>query len=228
MSRPSTPRGPVLGLGDSISTGPEEGAFGVPPRSWAQWLAEALDLPFHKLAQPGAFTPWIADVLLPRARADYTLACVGVGTNDVRSLDWDPRSFAAALDRILDALAARAQRVCVATIPLGLGRPPAGPVKVGEINTIIRERAASRAAVTVVDLDDFQGWRWLFPDAVHPTALGQLEIARRAAEALALDVSPRSLVSVQTGIGADVRYAATRQVAHLGRDRLRRWAERNV
>ena len=78
------------GLGDSILCGPEEGAFGVPPRPWAQWLAEALDLPFHKLAQPGATTPWIADALLPRARDDYALACVGVGTNDVRSLDWDP------------------------------------------------------------------------------------------------------------------------------------------
>ena len=85
--------GAVLALGDSILCGPEEGAFGVPPRSWAQWLAEALDLPFHKLAQPGATTPWIADALLPRARDDYALACVGVGTNDVRSLDWDPRSF---------------------------------------------------------------------------------------------------------------------------------------
>lgn len=216
--------GPVLGLGDSISTGPEEGAFGVPPRTWAQWLAEALDLPFHKLAVPGATTPWIADALLPRARADYALACVGVGTNDVRSLDWEGRSFAAALGRILGGLAGRAERVCVATIPRDLGRPPAGPAKVGEINRLIRGAAREHGAV-VVDLDDFQGWRWLFPDAVHPTALGQLEIARRAADALALDVSPVALTSVQAGPAADVRYALTRQVAHLGRDWLRRASE---
>jgi lysophospholipase L1-like esterase len=218
--------GAVLGLGDSILCGPEEGAFGVPPRSWAQWLAEALDVPFHKLAQPGATTPGIADALLPRARDDYGLACVGVGTNDVRSLDWDPRSFEVALERILDGLAARATHICVATIPLDLGRPPAG-AKVVELNAIVRSAAATRNAV-IVDLDDLRGWRLLFPDAVHPTALGQLEIARRAAAALALDVSPITLTSVQRGMRADARYAGTRQVAHLVRDWRRRAVERNV
>jgi lysophospholipase L1-like esterase len=217
----------VLGLGDSILCGPEEGAFGVPPRSWAQWLAEALDLPFHKLAQPGATTPWIADALLPRVRDDYALACVGVGTNDVRSLDWEPRSFEVGLERILDGLAARAARICVATVPLDLGRPRAG-VKVAELNALVRSTAARRNATVVVDLDDLHGWRLLFPDAVHPTALGQLEIAQRAAAALALDVSPIALTSVQRGIRADARYARTRHVAHLFRDWRRRTVERNV
>jgi lysophospholipase L1-like esterase len=215
-----------LALGDSILCGPEEGAFGVPPRSWAQWLAEALDVPFHKLAQPGATTPWIADALLPRARDDYALACVGVGTNDVRSLDWDSGSFEVALARILDGLAARADRICVATVPLDLGRPRAG-AKVAELNAIVRSAAAARDAV-IVDLDDLRGWRLFFPDAVHPTALGQLEIARRAAAALALDVSPTALTSVQRGTLADARYAGTRQVAHLIRDWRRRAGERNV
>jgi hypothetical protein len=218
--------GAVLALGDSILCGPEEGAFGVPPRSWAQWLAEALDLPFHKLAQPGATTPWIADALLPRARDDYALACVGVGTNDVRSLAWDPGPFAAALERILESLATRAARICVATIPLELGRPPAG-AKVVELNAIVRSSAAARGAV-VVDLDDLRGWRMLFPDAVHPTALGQLEVACRAAAALDLDVSPAAQTSVQSGMRAQTRYALTRQVAHLARDWRRRAAERNV
>jgi lysophospholipase L1-like esterase len=215
-----------LALGDSILCGPEEGAFGVPPRSWAQWLAEALDLPFHKLAQPGARTPWIADALLPRARDDYALACVGVGTNDVRALDWNPTAFATALERILDGLAARAARICVATVPLDLGRPRAG-AKVAALNALVRSAAATRNAV-VIDLDDLRGWRLFFPDAVHPTALGQLEIARRAAAALALDVSPIALTSVQRGLRADARYAGTRQVAHLLRDWRRRTVERNV
>jgi lysophospholipase L1-like esterase len=220
------PRGPVLALGDSILCGPEEGAFGVPPRVWPQWLAETLDLPFHRLARPGALARDVADGFLGRLRDDYALACVGVGTNDVRSLDWDGRSFAAALDEILAALDGRAARVCVATVPLDLGRPPAGP-KVGDLNTIVRERAASRGS-TVVDLDDFGGWRHQFPDTVHPTALGQLEIARRAADALELDRSPITLADVRTGWGADMRYAATRQVAHLARDWRRRAMERNV
>jgi hypothetical protein len=235
MSRPSTfgpsmvddhHDGPVLGFGDSISVGPEEGAFGVPPRAWAQWLAEALDVPFHRVAQPGALTPWMAEALLPRVQAGYALACIGVGTNDVRSVDWDARSFAVALGRILDGAGERAARTCVATLPLDLGRPRAGP-KVAEANAIIRTEAAARGSV-IVALDDFGGWRRRFPDAVHPTALGQLEIARRAAEALALDVSPVDLTSVQTGIRPTAHYALTRQVSHLARDWRRKAAERNV
>jgi lysophospholipase L1-like esterase len=223
---PDRARGPVVALGDSILCGPEEGAFGVPPRVWPQWLAEALDLPFHRLARPGASAPEAAAAFLGRLRDDYALACVGVGTNDVRSPDWEPRAFAAALTRILDALTGRAARVCVATVPLDLGRPRAG-AKVAELNTIVRETAAS-AGATVVALDDFGGWRWQFPDAVHPTALGQLEIARRAARALQLDVSPMALASVRAGVRADLAYAASRQIMHLARDWRRRAVERNV
>ncbi|HEY4093877.1 MAG TPA: GDSL-type esterase/lipase family protein [Baekduia sp.] len=219
-------RGPVLGLGDSILCGPEEGAFGVPPRAWAQWLAEAQDLPFHRLAQPGAVTPWIADTLLPRARDDYALACVHAGTNDVRGLGWDPAAYEAALIRILDGLSTRAARVCVATIPLDLGRPPAG-AKVAVLNAIVRRVAGERGA-TVVALDDLRGWRHLFPDAVHPTALGQLEIARRAARALDLGPDPGTLTSVHEGPRADARYVLSRQLAHLARDWRRRAVERNV
>ncbi|WCB92545.1 hypothetical protein DSM104299_01241 [Baekduia alba] len=218
--------GPVLALGDSILCGPEEGAFGVPPRVWPQWLAETLDLPFHRLARPGASAPQVADGFLGRLRGDYALACVGVGTNDVRALDWEPRVFAAALERILDAVGARAARVCVATVPLDLGRPRAG-AKVADLNAIVRNLAASKGS-TVVDLDDFGGWRHQFPDAVHPTALGQLEIARRAADALDLDVSPPALAAVRAGWRADAAYAATRQIAHLVRDWRRRAVERNV
>jgi hypothetical protein len=215
----------VLGLGDSISCGPEEGAFGVAPRTWAQWLAEALDEPFHRLAEPGATTPWIAEHLLPRVRPETALACVHVGTNDVRSADWDPDVFAAALRDILTVCTQRARRTCVATIPLDLGRPPAGP-KVAELNAIVRGAAATRGA-TVVGLDDLRGWRLLFPDAVHPTALGQLEIAERAARALGLGISPRALAGPDRGVRADARYALGRQVAHLARDWRRRLGERN-
>jgi lysophospholipase L1-like esterase len=215
-----------LGLGDSITCGPEEGAFGVVPRAWAQWLAETLDLPFHRLAQSGALTPWMADTLLPRTREDYALACVHAGTNDVRSVDWEAAAYEAALDRILATLSARAARVCVATIPLDLGRPRAG-AKVADLNAIVRRLAAQHGAV-VVDIDDLRGWRHLFPDAVHPTALGQLEIARRAAEALELDRSPVAIAEPRLESGATLRYAVTRQPAHLLRDWRRRMSERTL
>jgi lysophospholipase L1-like esterase len=216
----------VLALGDSILCGPEEGAFGVPPRVWPQWLAETLDLPFHRLARPGAFAGDLETGFLGRLRGDYALACVGIGTNDVRSLDWNARSYAASLERILAAAGSAAERVCVATVPLDLGRPRAG-AKVAELNAIVGDCAASTGS-TVVELADLTGWRLLFPDAVHPTALGQLEIARRAADALDLDASPLDLTSIQTGWRADATYAATRQIAHLARDWRRRAVERNV
>jgi lysophospholipase L1-like esterase len=215
---------PVLGFGDSISCGPEEGAFGVPPRAWAQWLAEALDLPFHRVAEAGALTPWMAEALLPRVGGEYALACVHAGTNDVRSVDWDAAAYATALARILDALAARAQRVCVATIPLDLGRPPAG-AKVADLNAIVRRLAAEHGA-TVVALEDLRGWRHLFPDAVHPTALGQLEIAERAAAALGVERRPSAIVEPDNGPRAMLTYALTRQPAHLARDWRRRLSER--
>jgi lysophospholipase L1-like esterase len=218
----------VLALGDSILVGPEEGAFGVPPLPWPQWLALLLDLPFHRLARPGASAPGVIEAFLSRMRDDYAIACVGIGigTNDVRAVDWDPAAYTAALATLLDAVAARAERVCVATVPLDLGRPRAG-AKVADLNAILRREAASHRAA-VVDLDDFRGWRWLFPDAVHPTALGQLEIARRAATALGLDHSPTGLTTIESGPRSTVRYALTRQIGHLWRDSRRRAAERNV
>jgi lysophospholipase L1-like esterase len=220
------PEGTVLALGDSIMCGPEEGAFGVPPRAWPQWLAELLDVPFHRIARPGASAPDLVARDLSRMRDGYGIACVGVGTNDVRSVEWDPARYAHALETLLDAAAARAARVCVATVPLDLGRPRAG-AKVADLNTIVRSAAGSRGAA-VVDLDDFGGWRWWFPDAVHPTALGQQEIARRAARALGLDRDPAELAPPRSGPRSDAHYAATRQIFHLWRDRRRQRAERNV
>jgi len=214
----------VLGLGDSITAGPDEGAYGVRPRPWAQWLAEAADLPFHRLAQPGAQTPWMAAELLPRAREGYALACLHAGTNDVRSPAWDAGAFEAALAAILGALAPRAERVCVATIPLDLGRPPAG-AKVADLNAIVRRQAAATGA-TVVALDDLRGWRLLLPDAVHPTALGQLVIASRAAAALAGWPDPGAIAGARQGWRADLRYAVERQALHVLRDARRRFAQR--
>ena len=216
----------VLGLGDSILCGPDEGAFGVPPRAWPQWLAEVLDLPFHRVAAAGALTPWMASELAPRVRDGTAIACVHVGTNDVRSMAWDPAAFSGALSEILAVCAARAERTCVATVPLDLGRPRAG-AKVAECNAIVR-RVAAGAGAAVVAIDDLRGWRLFFPDAVHPTALGQLEIADRAAAALGLEARPSALAGPVRGLRADLRYGLGRQVAHLARDWRRRAVERRA
>jgi len=216
----------VLALGDSIMCGPEEGAYGVPPRAWPQWIAELLDLPFHRIARPGASAPDLVARDLSRIRDDYAIACLGIGTNDVRSIAWDPARYTRALDTLSSAVGVAARRVCVATVPLDLGRPRAG-AKVAELNAIVRQTAQT-CGFAVVALDDFGGWRQWFPDAVHPTALGQLEIARRAARALELGRDPAELAPPRTGPRSDLRYAATRQIGHLWRDHRRRTADRNV
>lgn len=222
----ASPDGPVLALGDSIMSGPEEGSYRVPPRAWPQWIAELLDLPFHRIARPGASAPDLVARDLSRIRDDYAVACVGIGTNDVRSIDWDPTRYTRALDTLLSAVAVRSDRRCVATVPLDLGRPRAG-AKVGQLNAIVRDLAQSHG-FCVVSLEDFGGWRWWFPDAVHPTALGQLEIARRAARALEIDRDPAQLAPPERGPRSDLRYAATRQIGHLWRDSRRKRRERNV
>lgn len=221
-----SPRGPVLALGDSIMSGPEEGSYRVPPRAWPEWIALLLDLPLHRIARPGASAPDLVARDLSRIRDDYAVACVGIGTNDVRSVDWDAARYTRALDTLLSAVAARSERRCVATVPLDLGRPRAG-AKVGQLDGIVRDLARSHGFAVVL-LEDFGGWRWWFPDAVHPTALGQLEIARRAARALGIDRDPAELAPPALGWRSDLHYAATRQIGHLRREHRHRWRERNV
>lgn len=213
--------GVVLGLGDSILEGPGDGAYSVLPRPWAQWLAVALDVPYHGVAIPGITAPELLREGLPRvAGRRYGLACVGIGTNDVRDPGWDASRYRAALAQLLDGI--DAERTCVATVPHDLGRPRAG-AKVSELGRIIRDEARAREAV-VVDLDDLHGWRLVMPDAVHPTALGQVEIADRAARALGLDVLPSSLVEIR---GGDVRHAVTRHAPMVVRDWRRRVQDRS-
>lgn len=173
----------LIALGDSITKGDGEPALGVSHRSWSLWLAQALDLPYTNRAVDGALASELVRDQLTGVRADYDLACLYIGVNDARGPDWDPDRFAAALDAALAHLRARATRVLTLTIPLDLGRPRAGAA-VPRANALIRRLAGEHDAVCA-ELSDLRGWRLLQPDAVHPTALGQLEIADRAAGALA-------------------------------------------
>ena len=178
----------LVALGDSITKGDGEPALGVSHRSWSLWLAEALELPYTNRAVDGAVASELVQDQCPLVRADYDLACIYIGVNDARGPDWDPDRFAAGLDAALAHLRARATRVLSLTIPLDLGRPRAGAA-VPVANALIRRLAGEHDAVCA-ELTDLRGWRLLLPDAVHPTALGQLEIADRAAGALAAAGAP--------------------------------------
>ena len=217
-----TTRG-LVALGDSITNGHGEPALGVPAQSWALWVAEALDLPFHKLAADGARAPDVLRDLVPRLQGPYDVACVWIGATDTRSVDWDDDAFERDLTAIADAAGAASERLLLCTIPADLGRPPAGP-KPLEAGAIIR-RLAHRRGAALVDLDDLAGAPWMLPDAVHPTAVGQLEIADRAARALGAERLPSSLVEVHESLRAKARFGA-RYSALFARDVQRRLVER--
>jgi GDSL-like Lipase/Acylhydrolase family len=195
----------LVALGDSITRGGGNMAYGVYPRSWAHWLADALELPYTGLAEDGATAGDVVAHQIPRLGSGYDLGCLHIGVNDVRSTAWDEEAFARDFAAALGALAERCARTVALTIPLDLGRPRAG-AKVADANHLIR-RAAAEAGARLVPLDDLRGPRHVLPDAVHPHAVGQLEIADRAARALDAPRLPSSLVARDEGRRAELRWA---------------------
>jgi lysophospholipase L1-like esterase len=216
----------LVALGDSITNGGGNMAFGVYPRSWAQWLADALELPYTGLATDGAVAADVVREQVPRLRGAYDVGCLYVGVNDVRSTGWDAGTYDALLGQALGALAARCARVVAVTIPLDLGRPRAG-AKVVDANAIVRRRAREAGAV-IVELDALRGHRWVLPDAVHLSALGQVEVAERAARALGgTPRSPLALADPDRGRHAEVLWARA-YARMLARDLRRRVREGGV
>jgi lysophospholipase L1-like esterase len=213
----------LVALGDSITNGHGEPALGVPMQSWAQWLAEALDLPFTKLARDGARVAELRRDLLPRVAGPYDLGCLYTGVNDARALDWDPAGFERDVRAILASLADACERLIVCTVPSDLGRPRAGS-KPREATAILRAAAADHGAV-ILDLDDLSGPPWVLPDGVHPSALGQLQIADRAARVVGAPRLPSSLIEVYDSRRARARFGA-RWAVLLARDLRRRALER--
>jgi lysophospholipase L1-like esterase len=213
----------LVALGDSITHGRGEPALGVHPQSWAQWLAEALGLPFTKLAVDGAMAADVLREQVPRLRGPYDVGCVYAGVNDVRAPGFDAAVYERDLAAIAGAVAEASERLVLCTLPVDLGRPRAAP-KPREAGAVVRRVAAGVGAV-VVELDDLAGAPWLLPDAVHPTAVGQLEIADRAARALGAARLPSSMVEIHRSRRARARFAGRFGVMLAG-DLRRRVVER--
>jgi len=171
----------LVALGDSITRGRGGSpALGVHFQSWAQWLAEALDLPLTNLAADGALAADVLELQVPRLTGPYDLATLYVGVNDTRGMDWEPERYEAEVRAIVTALREAAERVAVLTLPEDLGRPAAGS-KPAQANAIL----GRLDGVEVVELADFGGRRDVLPDVVHPTSIGMVSIARRALATLA-------------------------------------------
>lgn len=198
-------RSGLVALGDSITYGEGGIVLGVDGRSWALWLAQTLDLPYTNYAGCGARVPDVLADQIGRVQRAYDVGLLFVGVNDVRDQGFDPAAYDRGLRRAAEALAPRCDRLLLATLPLDLGRPRAG-AKVGAANASIRA-AATAVGATVVALDDLAGRRWMLPDAVHPTALGQLEIADRAARALGAPLLPSARTPPETARRAEIRFA---------------------
>jgi lysophospholipase L1-like esterase len=225
----------VLALGDSITNGGGELQWGVALQSWALWAARGLGLPYSPHAADGARVGDVLDAQVPAVAGErYDLGCLYIGVNDVRALDWDRDAFARGHAEALAFLTGRCDRVLTATVPLDLGRPPAG-AKVEEANAAI-EAAARAAGALVLDLRRFRGRRLLMADHVHPTAFGQIAIAEAALDVLAADgmtvrARPWSLVHYETTragrLRGDLTYAyrhakvSARAVLATRRDRRR-------
>jgi lysophospholipase L1-like esterase len=194
----------VLAFGDSITNGGGELQWGVALQSWALWLARGLGLPYTGYAVDGATVDDVVSKQIPafsersRPGARFDVGCLYVGVNDVRGLEWDVREFASMHAAAVAFLRERCDRVLVLTAPLDLGHPPAGHVKVGELNDVVRGSGG-----TVVDLSDFRARNFVMADRVHPTAFGQIAIAERALKVLEADgmpvkVWPSSLIAYET------------------------------
>jgi hypothetical protein len=220
VSRPG-----LVALGDSITDGDVAPMLGVRAWSWAQWLATAFELPYTGLAAPGAQAGDVIASQVPRLDGPYAVGCLWIGVNDVRSVDFDLEAYRFGLTRAADAVAAACGRVVMPTIPLDLGRPRAGRVKVLAANDAIAFEAR-RVGAALVGLAGLRGWKLVLPDAVHLTALGELEVADRAARALGSRVTPSSLCSPDRSARGALRYAMTGRAAALGRDWGRRVRER--
>jgi lysophospholipase L1-like esterase len=198
----------VLAFGDSITNGGGELQWGVALQSWALWTARGLGLPYTGCAVDGATAAPVVREQIPRFRdqfahpdARFDLGCLYIGVNDVRALDWDPALYGRDLGVALGFLRERCDRLLACTIPLDLGRPRAG-AKVGQANLAIERTAAEHGAL-VLDLRGFGARNRVMPDAVHPTAFGQVAIAERALALLAADgmevrVRPSGLIAYET------------------------------
>jgi hypothetical protein len=182
-----TARG-LVGLGDSLTYANQSPKLGrLRPQSWALWLAEALELPFTNLAFNGARSTDVLSYQVPRLRGPYELGTLNVGTNDLVTQPFDIVEFQRTLRAVVEAMGRHADRLLFLSIATDSGERKHRS-RCDAVNDLFAD-LADEAGAPLVRIDDFVGWRLILPDR-HPTAVGQLTIARRAADALRSDGVP--------------------------------------
>lgn len=188
-----------VALGDSFTEGIGDRVEGMPLRSWADWVADAIrarqgSLAYRNLARHGLKTAQIREEQLAVALdLRPALASVIAGANDALGLGWDVARFREEYEALVAALVGSGATVITATmadfamIAGGGGRSYRRlQERVEAANEVIRAVAREHGTVFV----DF--WEQSHPpdpalwsaDNLHPNARGYATIAREIAAAL--------------------------------------------
>jgi hypothetical protein len=162
----------MIAIGDSLVNGVTPDLAGIKGQSWARWVAETADIPYEQYAQGGLTSTQIVETFLPRVTGSYEYGVFSMGTNDALK-SWDAAMFRQNVEIAAERLVVACNRVVVLSVPF-----------CKQADDIVREVANDFGAV-VVD-GEVRGRQLSRPDGVHPTALGYLHIADRAATALGL------------------------------------------
>ncbi|HEX4016882.1 MAG TPA: GDSL-type esterase/lipase family protein [Frankiaceae bacterium] len=187
-------------VGDSIITAEQ---------SWGFRVAQAGGWPLVRVSARGARS-WQVLEQLPHLRGHrYAVGALTAGANDVL-FDWDAACYEANLRNILKAMSPSCERLLIATLPRSFrrfpGSSPARREHTASANRIILA-AAAEVGAEIVDGGDLGG-RLMRPDRVHPSVLGHLVLADRAARLLGLGVQPSAIATGARNEDSGVRYLA--------------------
>lgn len=175
--------------------------------SWAHWLGRAMEGPLDRVSVDGARSAGVREQVRLLSGRQYAVACLTVGTNDIL-FDWHVETFADNVAAVVGAVGESAERVVVPTISLALASFPGSGAAFRRRARQANEVLSESGALVVVG-DDLRGPRLMGPDRIHPTLVGQLVLADRAAELLGVAPSPSSLAARDRAPGWSSYYRVT-------------------
>lgn len=187
--------GGIIAIGDSLVNGRTHDLAGVPGKSWAQWIAEAASIPYEQHAKGGLTSTEIVEQFLPKVTGRYTYGVFGMGTNDALA-GFDAAVFRRNVETTATRMAEVSDQVVMLSVPY-----------FAEADVIVRAVASDAGALIVEG--KVCGPKLLQPDGVHPTAIGYLVLADRAAAALNLPL-PSLAAPAPTKLGYEyyLKYVA--------------------